>query len=94
MHSIPLTIPKPIFQNAGAFYLQPGGILIIKVQAPTELKPRYIYELSTINNLQSKLIPLAVDHKINPKYPNLLNIPIHNMAQQNLHPKISNLQNT
>ena len=67
--SIPLTIINPIVQNAGAFYLQPRGILKIIVQAPTELKPQYIYKLSASDDLPSDLVTLAFDCKINNKYP-------------------------
>ena len=34
---------KAIVQNAGALYIQPRDILIITTQAPTELKPQYMY---------------------------------------------------
>ena len=88
--SIPLTITKPIVQNAVPFYLQPRGILIITVQASIELKPHYIYKLTTSHDLPSELIPLAVYHKINHKYPNLLNIPILNMAHSKVYiPKLT-----
>ena len=75
-----MTITKPIVWNAGALYLQPRDLWIIAVQAPTEIKPQYIYELNTNDDLQSDLIPLAVDHRINHKCPKLSNIPILSMA--------------
>ena len=68
-------ITKCTVWNSGAFYLQPRGILIITVQAPTELKPLYTYDHSTSSDLPLGLISLGVDHKINHKYPNLLNKP-------------------
>ena len=83
--SILLTIAKLIVCNAGAFYLQPTGISIITVWVPTKLKPQYIYELSTSNDIPSELIPLAIDHKTNNKYPRLLNIPILNMTHSRVY---------
>ena len=82
--SMPSTIPKPIVQNAGAFYLQTRGISIHTVQTPTEVKPKY-YKPSTSDDLPSDLIPLAVSHKINHKYPKLLNIPILNMTDSRIY---------
>ena len=87
--SILLTITKPMVPNAGTFCLQSQGILIITLQAPTELKPQYISEISVSNDLLSELISLAVDHKINDKYSNLLNIPILIMAHSRVYiPKL------
>ena len=60
-------------------------MLISTVQAPIELKPQYIYELSASNDLPSNLIPLATDHKIKHRYPKLLNIPILNAAHSRLY---------
>ena len=57
--SIPLAITKPVVWNAGALYLQLRGISISKVQAPTELKLQYIYELSSSDDHPSEFIPLA-----------------------------------
>ena len=76
--SLPSTITKPILQTAGAFYLQPRSISIIIVQAPINLEPQCICEFSTSNDLPLGLIPLAVNHKINHKYPKLLNTYILN----------------
>ena len=50
------------------------------VQAPTELDTQHIYTLNTSDDNTLDLIPLAADHKINHKYPKLLNIPILNTA--------------
>ena len=75
---IPFEATKPIIQNAGAFHLQPKCVSIITVQAPTELKPQHIYELSTSDDLSDGLIPLAVNHKVNHKNPKLLNIHVLN----------------
>ena len=83
--SILSTITKPIVWNAGALYLQLRGILIITLQAPTEIKPQYIYDLSTSIDLTSDFIPLAVDHKINQNYTKLLSIPILNMAHSRVY---------
>ena len=52
---IPSTTIKPLVQNV--FYLQPRGVSIITVQAPTELKPQYIYGFSTSDDLPLGLIP-------------------------------------
>ena len=78
---------KIIFRDAGALYLQPRGIWIIKLQVPTELKPQYIYELCTSDDLPSGFIPITIDRKINHKYPKLLNIPILNMVTTVYKPK-------
>ena len=75
------TVTKPKVQNARAFYLQAKSILIITVQVPAELKPQYIYQLRTSDNLSLGIIPLAVDHKISHNYPNLLNILIWHTAE-------------
>ena len=82
MHQYAIKTTTHIVCNAGAFYLQPGGISKITVLAPTEFKPQYVYELSTGDDSPSQFIPLAVDHKINHKYSKLLNIPILNMAHR------------
>ena len=57
----------------------------ITVQVLTELEPQYTYELSASKDLPSDLSPYAVDHKINHKYPKLLNIPILNTAHSRVH---------
>ena len=71
---------KPIIHNAGAFHLQPRSISVIMIQTPTALDTQHIYQLDTSDNLPLGLIPLAVDHKINHKYPKSLSIPILNTA--------------
>ena len=74
----PSTEATPISHNARTFYLQPRSISVLIVQAPTELNTQHIYALNASGNPPSGLIPLAVDNKIKHKYPNALNIPIHN----------------
>ena len=54
------------------------------VPAPTELKTQHIYEFSTSDAFPLDPIPLAVDHRINHKYPNLINLPILSMAHRRL----------
>ena len=75
---MPLTDTKPIICNEGAFYLQPRSIAIITAQTPTELNIQHIYALNTSNYPPLGPLPLAVDHKINQKYPKSLSIPILN----------------
>ena len=62
----------PILWNSRAFILPPGYISLISVQAPTELDTKHLY---------SGIMPLAVDHKIDHKYPKLLKIPLPNTEQ-------------
>ena len=76
---------KPIIWNALAFYLQPKAIMINTVQAQTELRPQYLYKLNASDYLPSELIPLAVDHKINHKFPKLLNIVILSTAHSRVY---------
>ena len=45
-----------------------------------EFKPKHIYELNTSNDLPDQVIPIAVDHSINHKYPILLNTPVLNTS--------------
>ena len=47
-------------------------------KAPTDLNTRHPYQLDAIDNLQPGIIHLAVDHKIDHKYPKLLKIPLLN----------------
>ena len=54
--------------------LPPISVSVISVKAPTELNTRHLYQLDVTNNLP----PLAVDHKIDHKYPKLLRIPLFN----------------
>ena len=57
----------------------PGrSISVILVQAPTKLNNRHLYQLYTNDDLPSDLIPLAVDHKIDYKYPKLQKVPLLN----------------
>ena len=44
------------------------------VQAPTEPNIKHIYQLNASDNLPSGTLSLAVDHRIDHKYPKLLNI--------------------
>ena len=73
--NIPSKVTHPMIWNAWAFYLK-WSLSIIITQTPTELKPQYIYELNTSDNLPDELIPLAVDYKVSHMYPRLLNIPV------------------
>ena len=82
---IALTVTNLMVWNAGAFYLQPSSMSIITIWAPTKLKPQYIYKQSTSDDLLLGLIPLAVHHRINHKYPKLLSIPILNMAYNKIY---------
>ena len=50
--------------------------MIITVQWLTELKPQYIYELSTSDHLLSELINVAVGFQINHRSPRVFYIPI------------------
>ena len=63
---------KPIAQKAGALILTSRCITVISVQAPIELNTKYINQLDAVDDLPSGIIPLAVDHKIDHKYPKLL----------------------
>ena len=61
------------------------GVPLITLKAPTELNARYLYQLDAADNLPPSIIPLAVDQKIDHKYPKLLRIPLltmeHNILQ-------------
>ena len=61
------------------------GVSVISVQAFTKLNTRHLYQLYATDNLPSGIISLAVDHKIDHKYPKLLWIYLlnteHNMVQ-------------
>ena len=69
---------EPIICNSGSVMLPPRSILVISVKAPTELNTRHLHQLDATDNLQPGVIPLAVDHKINHKYPKLLRISLLN----------------
>ena len=62
--------------NAGALPSQLRSILVITIQASTELSTQHIYQLNTSVDLLSGLIPLAVDHRIHHKYLQLLSTSI------------------
>ena len=62
------------------FCLQPGSILVITVQNPTELDTQHIYTLNASNDLPLGLIFLVVDHNIDHKYPKSLSILILDTA--------------
>ena len=51
---------------------------VITVQIPTGLNTQHIYALYASDDLPLDLIPLAVDDKINHKYPKSLSIPVFN----------------
>ena len=74
--SIPPKVTRPFIQTAEAFSLQPRSVSVITVQAQTKEKLQCIYELNMSNDLLDGLTPLAVDHKIDHKYPKQLNIPV------------------
>ena len=57
----------------------PGSVSVISVKAPTKLNPRHLYQMDATNNLPPGIIPLAVDHKIDHKYPKLMHITLLNM---------------
>ena len=67
---------EPIKQNWGALQFPPRSTSVIAVQTPTELNTKHIYQLNASEDLPSGIIPLAVDHRIDHKYPKLLNIPL------------------
>ena len=70
---------EPLIQNARALKLPPRSICIIAVQAPSELNTKYIYQLNATDDLLSGIIPLAVNHTIDHKFPQLMNIPLLNI---------------
>ena len=80
--SIALKVTKPIIWNAGAFYLQSRSVSVITIQAPRELDPQHIYELTFSDDLPYGLISLSVDHKVKYEYPKLLSIPVLNNVIQ------------
>ena len=58
---------------------------MIAVQAQTGLNTKHIYQLNAIRNLLSGIIPLAATHRIDHKYPKLLNIPLLNTEYDAVH---------
>ena len=76
---------EPIIKNAETLKLPPRSISITSVQAPTELNTKHIYKLNPADD-PSGIISLAVDHKIDHKYPKLLKILFlnteHNTSQE------------
>ena len=56
--------------------LSPRSVSVISVKAPTQLNTRHLYQLDTTDKLPLGIIPMALDHKINHKYPKLLRIPL------------------
>ena len=60
---------KPIIHNPGAFYLKPRSMSVIMVQAPTEFDKQHIYTINSSDDLPLGLIPLAINHEIDHKYP-------------------------
>ena len=61
------------------------SISIITVHTPTELSTKHIYKLNATDDLQSSIIPLAVEHRTDHKYPKLLNIPPLNTEYNAVH---------
>ena len=59
--------------------LPPGSVSVISVKGPTEVNTRYLYQLDAADNLPPGIISLAVDHKIDHRYPKLLQKPLINM---------------
>ena len=76
---------EPIVWNAGALKLPPRNISKISVQAPTELNTKHIYHINSADDLPTGIIPLAVDYKIDNKYPKLLKIPLLNTEHGTIH---------
>ena len=76
---------ESVVQNSGAFMLPPKSISIISVQAPNNLNTRHLYQLDATDDLPSGIIPLAVDHNIDHKYPKLLKIPLLNTEHSTVH---------
>ena len=72
-------------QNVGAWTLPPRSISVISVQAPTKLNTKHIYQLTANDDLMVGIIPLAVYHKIEHKYPKLLSIPQLNTEHDPVH---------
>ena len=59
--------------------LPPRNVSIISVQAPMDLNTRHLYQLNATDNLPPGIIPMAVDLKIDHKYPKLLCITLLSM---------------
>ena len=76
---------EPIVQNSGALILQPRTISVISGQAPTKVNTKYLYQLYATDDLPSGIIPLAVEHKIDHRYPRLLKIPLFNTKHNAVH---------
>ena len=57
----------------------------MSVNASTELNTRYLYQLDATDNLPPDIVPLAVDHTIDHKYPKLLKIPLLNIEHNTAH---------
>ena len=74
--SILSKVTKHIIWNAGAFYLKARSVSSITDQATIALKPKHICGFNAHDDLPDGLIPLAVEHMVNHKYPNLLWIPV------------------
>ena len=66
-------------------HLPSRSITVISVQAPTELNTNHIYQLDTKDDLLSGIIPLAVDHKIDHKYPKSLKMPLLNTYYETIY---------
>ena len=58
---------------------------LISVQTPTKLNTKYLYQLNATDYLLPDIIPLAVGHKIDHKYPTLLKIPLFNTEHVTIH---------
>ena len=73
----------------GEINLQAVSISVIMFQTPNELDEQHIYVLDASDDLPLGLIPLAVDHKNDPKYPKLLSIPVMNTTYEIESTKVS-----
>ena len=80
-----LSKQKPKIHNAGAPQLPTRSISVIAVQAPIELNTKHSYQLNGNDDLSSDIIPLEVNHRINHKYPKLLNIPLLTTEYDKVH---------
>ena len=76
MHYHNIVKMQPIVWNSGSLTSLPRSISILSVQAPAVLNTKPLYQLDFIGDQPSGIIPLAVHHKIDHKYPKLMMIPL------------------